>query len=85
MKLTGPRVFNAESFQNMDLVSLILIGLFKFLKIYSCIDFTRILEYYIFKHLFMTKITIKSWNPKNYMVIFLLLVMRKGGNMFALE
>lgn len=85
MKLTGPRVFNAESFQNMDLVSLILRGLFKFLKIYSRIDFTRILEYYIFKHLFMTKITIKSWNPKNYMVIFLLLVMRKGGNMFALE
>lgn len=33
----------------------------------------------------MTKMTIKSWNPKNYMVIFLLLVMRKGGNMFALE
>ena len=85
MKLTGPRVFNAESFQNMGLVSLILRGLFKLLKIYSRIDFTRILEYYIFKHLFMTKITIKSWNPKNYMVIFLLLVMRKGGNMFALE
>lgn len=30
MKLTGPSVFNAESFQDMDLVSLILIGLFKF-------------------------------------------------------
>lgn len=64
MMLTGPRVFNAESFQNMDLVSLILIGLFKFLKIYSHIDFTRILEYYIFKHLFVTKITIKAGIPR---------------------
>lgn len=35
----------------------------------------------------MTKMTAKmfSWNPKNYLAIFLLLVMRKGGNIFAVE